>query len=115
MEITLAVLGDLGRSPTDLRMREESQQNPYEATRNVGNSPTERPTAPSARWLAVPFIAIGGGVLTAIATFIFVEVFMSAGDFTEMIAVGFAFVGLFVGAVIGSIAGVGFARGTHLR
>ena len=95
-------------------MPKEAHQNPYEATSNVGNPPTDRPTGMSSRWLAVPFFAIGGAVPTAIAAFIFVDVLI-VGDFTQRIAVGFACFGLFVGGVIGAIAGVGFARGTHLR
>jgi len=96
-------------------MPEESRQNPYEAKINAGNPPPARRTAPYTRWLSVPFFALAGGVLSAIATIIFVEVSMSAGEFTEMIAVGFAFVGVIVGSVIGAVVGVGFARGTHLR
>jgi hypothetical protein len=96
-------------------MPEESQPNPYKATGNAGGPPMEHRAEPSARWLAVPFFAIGCAVLAAVGTFVFVELFMSAGDFTEIIAVGFASIALIVGGVIGSIAGVGFARGTHLR
>lgn len=95
-------------------MPEESRPNPYEATSDAGILPPERHAAPSARWLSVPFFMLGGAVLTAIATFIFVEVFMSAGGFSEMIAVGYAFIGMIVGGVIGVVVGVRVARGTHL-
>ena len=96
-------------------MAEESRPNPYEASSRSGDLPTRRGSDPSARWVAVPFFTFGGAVIAAVATFVSVELFMSAGDFTEMIAAGFAFIALVVGGAAGLIAGIGFARGTHLR
>lgn len=95
-------------------MTKEALTNPYEAAKSVGSAPAKKPRRPTARWLAVPFFAIGGGMFAAVATFIVVEVFSSGGDFAEMIAIGFAFIALVVGGLLGSIVGVGFARGTHL-
>lgn len=93
-------------------MSEESRTNPYSATGNVGNSPMQQRTAPSARWLAVPFIALGGAVLAAVATFILLEGFMLAGDLSFRVAIGSAFIALIVGGVFGLIIGIGYARRT---
>lgn len=94
-------------------MTKESRPNPYEPTSHVGDAPNERRRIPTARWLAVPVFAIGGAVLAAVAAFVLVQATVF-GDFTQMIAVSFALIALLVGGVLGSIFGVGFARGTHL-
>lgn len=95
-------------------MPEELPQNPYEATGNADKPPQERRWAHSARWIFVPIFMLSGSVLTAIAAFIFVEVIEPSGDFTEMIALGYAFIGMIVGGVIGAVVGIAFAScGRH--
>jgi len=62
-------------------MPDKSRKNPYEATNHVGKPPTETRTASSTRWFPVPFTPFGGAAISAVASFIFVELFMSTGHF----------------------------------
>jgi len=95
-------------SPAEFLMPVEKLPNPSQATGNDGYPQRDKQTVPIARWLVISFFALSGGLLSAIAAFVFVEVFVSAGDFTEMFAVGYACVDLIVGGFIGLFAGIAY-------